>query len=100
MSLIVAGTVRVPPENVAAFRPNMQAMLEASRAEDGCEAYSYAVDVADPGLIRVFEVWRDRAALEAHFATAHMAAWRAVWPQFGVSDRRLMTYEVAASQPL
>ena len=96
MSLIIAGTIRVPPERLDAFRPHMIAMLEASRAEDGCLVYSYAEDVAEPGLIRVFEVWRDQAALDAHFQTPHLAAWRAAWPEFGVSDRRLIAYEVAS----
>ena len=100
MSVIIAGTVRVPPENIAAFRPHMQAMLEASRAEDGCVAYSYAEDVVEPGLIHVFEVWRDQAAIDAHFASPHMATWRSHWPSFGVSDRRLFAYEVAAQRPL
>ncbi|MBC7166058.1 putative quinol monooxygenase [Phenylobacterium sp.] len=100
MPLIIAGTVRVPPENLQAFKPHMQAMLEASRAEDGCVEYAYAEDVAEPGLIRVFEVWRDPAAIDAHFQTAHMAAWRAVWPQFGVSDRRLFAYEVASHRAI
>ena len=100
MSVLVAGTVRVPPENVARFRPHMEAMLAASRAEDGCLVYSYAVDVEDPGLIRVFEAWRDQAALEAHFRTPHLAAWRAAWPDFGVTDRRLTLYETAAERPL
>ncbi len=100
MSVLIAGTVRVPPENLEAFRPHMAAMLTASRAEDGCLTYSYAVDVEDPGLIRVFEAWRDEAALQAHFQTAHMAAWRAAWPQFGVSDRHLSLYEVAAERAL
>ena len=76
----------------------MIAMLEASRAEDGCLVYSYAEDVAEPGLIRVFEVWRDQAALDAHFQTPHLAAWRAAWPEFGVSDRRLIAYEVASER--
>lgn len=98
MSLVIAGTIRVPPENLAAFRPHMLAMLEASRAEDGCLVYSYAEDVAEPGLIRVFEAWRDQAALDAHFTTAHLAAWRAAWPGFGVSDRRLIAYEVASQR--
>lgn len=98
MSLVIAGTIRVPPENLEAFRPHMLAMLEASRAEDGCLVYSYAEDVAEPGLIRVFEAWRDQAALDAHFATAHLAAWRAAWPEFGVSDRRLIAYEVASQR--
>lgn len=100
MSVVIAGTVRVPPENLEAFRPHMQAMLAGSRAEDGCLEYSYAVDVAEPGLIRVFEVWRDEAALQAHFQTPHMATWRAAWPQFGVSDRNLRLYEVAADRAL
>jgi|TARA_R100000935_G_scaffold11174_8_gene22499 quinol monooxygenase YgiN len=98
VSLIIAGTIRVPPERLDAFRPHMIAMLEASRAEDGCLVYSYAEDVAEPGLIRVFEVWRDQAALDAHFQTPHLAAWRAAWPEFGVSDRRLIAYEVASER--
>jgi quinol monooxygenase YgiN len=100
VTILVAGTVRVPPSNLEAFRPHMEKMLAASRGEDGCLTYSYAVDVAEPGLIRVFEAWRDQGALDAHFATPHMAAWRAAWPQFGVGERRLSLYEVAAERPL
>jgi len=98
VSLVIAGTIRVPPERLDAFRPHMLAMLEASRAEDGCLEYAYAEDVAEPGLIRVFEAWRDQAALDAHFATPHLAVWRAAWPEFGVSDRRLIAYEVASQR--
>ena len=100
MSLLIAGTVRVPPQSLHGLRPHMLAMMAASRAEDGCLTYSYAVDVADAGLIRVFEAWRDGAAIEAHFKAPHMADWRAAWPQFGVSDRRLSLYEVASERPL
>ena len=56
--------------------------------------------MAEPGLIRVFEAWRDQAALDAHFGTAHMATWRSHWPAFGVSDRRLSAYDIAAERPL
>ena len=98
--LIVAGTVRVPPERLDGFRPQMAAMMAASQAEDGCFDYNYAEDVAEPGLIHVFERWRDQAALEAHFRTAHMATWRAAWPSFGVADRRLFAYEIASERAL
>ena len=100
MSLIVAGTVRVRPANLDGLRPHMAAMLAASRAEDGCFDYNYAEDVTEPGLIHVFERWRDQAALDAHFQTPHMAAWRAVWPSFGVSERKLFAYEVASERAL
>src|SRR5437762_1794108 len=100
MSLIIAGTVRVPPDNLERFKPHMRAMLAASRAEVGCLAYSYAEDVTEPGLIHVFETWRDQAAIDAHLESPHMAEWRAAWPAFGVTDRRLALYEVAAKRPL
>jgi quinol monooxygenase YgiN len=100
MSLIVAGTVRVPPQNLAGLRPHMLAMMTATRAEDGCGAYAYAEDVAEPGLIHVFEIWRDQAALDAHFKTQHMAAWRAAWPGFGVFDRDLKAYDIAAERAI
>ncbi len=100
MTLIVAGTVRIPPERVETFRPQMRAMLDASRAEPGCVTYSYAEDVLEKGLIRVFEAWRDREALDAHFATPHMAEWRVAWPEFGVSDRRLTLYDVSGERAL
>ena len=100
MSVIIAGTVRVPPQNLAALKSHMLAMLAASRAEDCCLTYSYGEDVAEPGLIRVFEVWRDQAAIEAHFKAPHMSTWRAAWTELGVSDRKLVAYEVATERPL
>ena len=100
MSVIIAGTVRVPPENLDGLKPHMLAMLEASRAEDGCVTYSYGNDVAEAGLVRVFEIWRDQAAIEAHFKTEHMATWRAACARFGVSDRQLFAYETASERPL
>jgi quinol monooxygenase YgiN len=100
MTVTIAGTFRVPPENLAAFKPHMASMLAASRAEDGCLVYSYAEDVLEPGLIRVFEAWRDQAALDAHIKAPHMAAWRAAWPTAGAGGRDLKLYEVAAERAL
>src|SRR5258706_6766116 len=100
MTLIIAGTVRAPVDNIEGLRPHMLAMMAASRAEDGCIDYDYALDVFEPGVIRIFEIWRDQAALEAHFKAPHMAEWRAAWPSFGVSDRKLFAYEVASERPL
>jgi quinol monooxygenase YgiN len=100
MSLIVAGTFRVPAANLEAFKAPMAQMLAASRAEPGCVEYSYAMDVAEPGLVRVFELWRERGDLEAHFGSAHLARWREAWARFGVSDRRLTAYEITRSEPV
>ena len=100
MKIIVAGPVRVPPENIERLRPHMHTMLDASRAEDGCETYSYGFDAKDEGLVRVFEVWRDRAAIEAHFKAPHMTPWRAAGAELGVFDRKLSLYEIASERAL
>ena len=38
--LMLAGSIRLPAEKLDEARPVMQRMVEASRAEDGCIAYS------------------------------------------------------------
>jgi quinol monooxygenase YgiN len=100
VTLIVAGTFRVPPENLGPLRPHMLAVVEATRLEDGCVVYSYGEDVGNPGLIRVFEVWRDQACLDAHFASAHMKQWQVDRAGFGLHDRRIAAYDVAAERVL
>lgn len=91
--IVVEGTVRIPPENLEAARPVMEQMIRASRAEPGCIDYAYAIDVLDPGLVRVIERWESRAALQAHFAEAHMATWRSFFPQLGITDRQIRLFE-------
>lgn len=93
--LLITGTIRLPAGNVDRARPAMRRMIEASRAEDGCEEYSYAEDVLDPGLIHVAELWRDQAALDRHFASDHIGEWRACWPELGIQDRNLRVWQVA-----
>ena len=78
----------------------MVRVIEASLAEPGCRAYSYAEDIAEPGLFRVHEEWDSRAALDAHFATAHMKRWQAERDKLGFNDRQINVYEIAAAAPL
>ena len=91
--IVIEGTVRVPPDRIEAARPAMEKMIRASRAEAGCIDYAYSIDLLDPGLVRVTERWESREALKAHFATPHMAEWRAGFSALGVTDRSLRLYE-------
>jgi quinol monooxygenase YgiN len=91
--IFIEGAIRI--RDLALARPAMEEMIRASRAEAGCIDYAYAIDLLDPGLIRVSERWESREALAAHIASDHIRRWRALWPEIGVSDRRLRMYDAA-----
>ena len=98
--IILAGTVRAPVENLPEAQSAFEAMIAATRAEAGCLGYAFAHDVIERGLIRIFEIYRDQAAVDIHRGSAHFAAWRARWPDLGIGDRTMSQYEVASVRPL
>lgn len=98
--ILITGTVRVRPDAVEDLRAAMEAQLSASRAEAGCIEYAYAVDVSEPGLIRVFEQWESWEALEVHFQQPHMKPWRAALQAAGIAERNLNAWEVGAGKSI
>ena len=100
MSVAVIGQFRMPPENMAAARPSMRKVMEATRAEAGCIQYNFAEDVLDPGLIRVSELWESREQLAAHLKTPHMAVWAEERAALGLSGRDIGVYAISGSETL
>ena len=98
--IAVAGRFRATKGVTHAVMKAMEAMVGASAAEDGCEVYHYARDVFDPTLIRVFEIWRDGDALKRHRSAPHLIAWRAKWPDLGLGDATLFSYEIGREMPV
>ena len=64
--IIVTGAVRFGNGEIERLRSALVRNVEASRKEEGCDAYSYAVDLTDRDLLRITEMWRDEAAVDAH----------------------------------
>ena len=98
MTIVVIGEMRFPPERLNAVRPHLRRLVEATRALDGCIAYDAAEDLFDPGLVRLSEIWPDRAALARHLQAPHIVPWRAVAAENSVTGRRFLSW--AASDPL
>ena len=98
--IILAGSIRIGAgQRTAALGP-MRTMIEATRAEPGCLAYSFSFDAIDDHLVRIFEVFRDETALAEHRASPHMSAWRASWPAIGISDRDMSEYRVQSARKI
>ena len=91
--ILVMGSFRLPAANWEAALPMMAKVVAATRAEDGCILYGYSRDLIDAELVRVSEKWRDRAALDAHFQTGHMAVWSAERAELGLSERDIRVFE-------
>ena len=98
--LLIIGRFRLPAAKLAQAKGAMAETIAASRAEAGCMECSYSVDVLEAGLVHVKEVWQTRAALDLHFASAHIATWRATWKNLGITDRNLVLYEVGEPQAI
>jgi quinol monooxygenase YgiN len=75
--LIVLAKAKLGEGALEALKGPIADMVAASNAESGCIAYSFTVDVLDPSVLHIVEKWQDEAALAAHFATPHMAAFGA-----------------------
>ena len=98
--IIVAGTIRVPENKIEALLPTAEATLLATRKEKGCIVYSYAFDVLDRGLIRIYEEWESLANLQDHLKQPHMGPWRAKLAEIGATDRSIKRFEVGAGEQL
>jgi quinol monooxygenase YgiN len=91
--IIVEGWVRAPVEDMEALRPAAREMARATKtSEPGCLEYAFATDLFEPGLLRIIERWTDEAALAAHFATPHMAAFNQALSGAKISGASIKVY--------
>ncbi len=90
--IIVSGRITVPADRMAELLVVAKPTLEATRREAGCIVYSYAVDVLDPTLLRIYEEWETREALDKHGAQPHMTPWREKLAEVGASARTITAH--------
>jgi (4S)-4-hydroxy-5-phosphonooxypentane-2,3-dione isomerase len=69
---VVAVEFTIKPESLRAFMPLMLENARASReTEPGCRQFDVCTDPKKPERIFLYELYDDRAAFDAHLATAH-----------------------------
>jgi quinol monooxygenase YgiN len=75
--IVIQGWLRLADGEIEQLRAAAETMIRTTRSsEPGCIEYAFAVDVLEPNLLRIVERWQDQAALDAHFASAHMATFQ------------------------
>ena len=69
---VVIVDFQIKPERVAEFMSLMVENARASReTEPGCRQFDVCVDPGDKTRVFLYELYDDRAAFDAHLATAH-----------------------------
>jgi quinol monooxygenase YgiN len=66
----------------------------AAREREGCESFSFAQVVGDPGHYLTVARWRDRAAMEGHYGSPAFAAYQAAIAPLLVADSELELHVV------
>lgn len=96
----INGTLKLAPDTLSKGREAIVAMVRASRAENGCLEYGFAQDLTDPDVLYLVERWRDRAALDAHSKSPHMAEFKRAMAANPAMERDLRIFETDDGLPL
>lgn len=68
----------IHPGRMPVFMPLMVDNARASREQEpGCRQFDVCLDPAAPNIVYLYEVYDDRAAFDAHLATAHFRSFDA-----------------------
>ena len=70
----VVARVNVRPDKLDETVEAFNALVAATRAEEGCIKYEVLQNPEDPHDITFVEEWASGEALDAHFATPHFTA--------------------------
>jgi quinol monooxygenase YgiN len=98
--IVISGRVRVDASQLNRAIAAASTMAQLSRAEEGCDAYDFGLDIEDGSVVRIFEQWSSAEALDAHFATPHFAEFGAVIVEVIEGEATFTRYEVAEASPL
>ncbi len=75
-NIIVNAVIEANRSTLEALREPLLTMQAASRAENGCQDYTFSIELGDDEKVRITERWDNMDCLLAHFATGHMASFR------------------------
>jgi quinol monooxygenase YgiN len=97
--IVVNAVVKTSSEDITALLSAIGTMETASRAEEGCDDYTFSVELNDPNALRITEKWHSVDALKAHMATPHMAEFQKVMGANPPASLEVKFYEVKEIQP-
>lgn len=87
-------TFRAKPGREAELLEVLTALLEPTRAEEGCRLYELWLSREDPTELTFVEEWASDEALAAHARSEHIAAARKLYPELIAAEVDLRLYDL------
>ncbi len=92
---VVTVVFSVGPDHIGDFRAAMAVQARASlEDEPDCHQFDVAYDPDDPAACFLYELYRDKAAFDGHFATPHFKAFDATVAPW-IASKHVRRYERA-----
>lgn len=98
--LVIAGTFQVDPSDRDAFLEAAKAVMAETVKEDGCHAYCFSPDIADAGVVHLFERWESEDHLAPHMKADHIRTFGRALKPLKIHGRSITMYEVASEKSL
>ena len=97
--IVVNAVIRSTEEDIGALKAAIATMETHSREEEGCDDYTFSVELNDPTVVRITERWQSLEALQAHFSVPHMAQFQQAMGERPPSGMDVKFYEVTEIDP-
>lgn len=95
--ILVIGRVRCEPERRDELVALLERMQGDSRKEEGCIRYGFFAAVEDQNSFVAVEEWADRAALDRHFAQAHLQEFASGLGELASERPEVAIHEIAGT---
>jgi quinol monooxygenase YgiN len=73
-NVVVIADIHAKPGQEGELLKTLETAAQEARAKDGCLLYRLHQDIAEPAHVVLYEVWRDKAAVDAHHASEQFNA--------------------------
>ncbi len=98
--IVVEGWAKLAAGELDRLEAAALKMIEETRKEEGCLSYAFSRAIEDPDVMRIAEVWKDQAALDAHMASPHMAEFNAVLGSAKIEGASIKGYDADSARQL
>jgi NAD(P)-dependent dehydrogenase (short-subunit alcohol dehydrogenase family) len=92
--LTLVARLKAKPEHAEALGEGLRLLIQPTLAEEGAVEYRLHRDNDDPALWLLYETWRSRADLEAHFERPYTKALMARFPEL-LAEEMDLTFATA-----